>query len=301
MKKHNRIFLSFLLLIALLTAMAASVSALGQGEPDLNKKGIIGILLESEKDKTPIENADVTIFRVADAKLVDGKIVYTCIDSFSGFAKTLDDVKSLETAKKLFQYALDNSISGETKYTDNTGRTQFDDLTAGVYLISEIKGNTKYERFMPFLAVLPYDNNGKWEFNLIAKPKFGQISEDKSMDITVKKIWNDDGQNRPQSITAELLCDGSVFASVELSSENGWTHQWNDLDSTKKWSVREQQVPKDYTVTYSQNGNTYTIYNTRALIPTGQLKWPVPVLACGGLLLIIVGIVIRTVKRNGNE
>ena len=74
MKKHNRIFLSFLLLIALLTAMSASVSALGQGEPDLNKKGIIGILIESEKDKTPIENADVTIFRVADAKLVDGKI-----------------------------------------------------------------------------------------------------------------------------------------------------------------------------------------------------------------------------------
>ena len=156
------------------------------------------------------------------------------------------------------------AASGETKYTDNTGRTQFDDLTAGVYLISEIKGNTKYERFMPFLAVLPYDNNGKWEFNLIAKPKFGQLGEDKSMDITVKKIWNDDGQNRPHSITAELLCDGSVFASVELSSENGWTHQWNDLDSTKKWSVREQQVPKDYTVTYSQNGNTYTIYNTRS-------------------------------------
>ena len=170
-----------------------------------------------------------------------------------------------------------------------------------MYLISEIKGNAKYERFMPFLALLPYDNNGKWEFNLIAKPKFGQISEDKSMDITVKKIWNDDGQDRPHSITAELLCDGSVFASVELSSENGWTHQWKDLDSTKKWSVKEQQVPKDYTVTYSQNGNTYTIYNTRALVPTGQLKWPIPVLAAGGLVLIIVGIVIRTGKRKHDE
>lgn len=299
MKKHNRILLSFLLMIGLLIAMPAGVYA--ADEPDLNEKGVIGIVLESEEDKRPVAEADVTLYRVADAELVDGKLRYSCVGDFAGYAKTLDDIKSLESAQKLFQYALDHRISGQTKYTDGTGRTQFDGLSAGVYLISETKGNGSYERFLPFLAVLPYDNDGKWEYNLIAKPKFKEQGGDKKADITVKKIWNDDGKNRPDSITAELWCDGQVYDTAELSDENGWQNVWKDLDITKEWSVKEQSVPAEYMVTYSKNGNIYTIYNTRALIPTGQLRWPVPVLAVGGLVLITVGIVIRTRKRKEDE
>ena len=286
-------------MIGLLIAMPAGVYA--ADEPDLNEKGVIGIVLESEEDKRPVAEADVTLYRVADAELVDGKLRYSCVGDFAGYAKTLDDIKSLESAQKLFQYALDHRISGETKYTDGTGRTQFDGLEAGVYLISETKGNGSYERFLPFLAVLPYDNDGKWEYNLIAEPKFKELGGDNKVDITVKKIWNDDGKNRPDSITAELWCDGQVYDTAELSDENGWQNVWKDLDVTKEWSVKEQSVPAEYTVTYSKNGNIYTIYNTRALIPTGQLRWPVPVLAVGGLVLITAGIVIRTRKRKEDE
>ena len=286
-------------MIGLLIAMPAGVYA--ADEPDLNEKGVIGIVLESEEDKRPVAEADVTLYRVADAELVDGKLRYSCVGDFAGYAKTLDDIKSLESAQKLFQYALDHRISGQTKYTDGAGRTQFDGLEAGVYLISETKGNGLYERFLPFLAVLPYDNDGKWEYNLIAKPKFKELGGDNKADITVKKIWNDDGKNRPDSITAELWCDGQVYDTAELSDENGWQNVWKDLDITKEWSVKEQSVPAEYTVTYSKNGNTYTIYNTRALIPTGQLRWPVPVLAVGGLVLITAGIVIRTRKRKEDE
>lgn len=287
--------------MALLIAMPASICAAAADEPDLNEKGVIGIVLESEDDKRPVENADVTLYRVADAEFVDGKIRYSCVGSFADYAKTLDDIKSLDTAKKLFQFALDHRISGETKYTDDTGRTQFDGLTAGVYLISETKGNGSYERFLPFLAVLPYDNDGKWEYNLIAKPKFKESSGDRTYDITVRKIWNDDGKNRPESITAELLCDGQVYDTAVLNDENGWQNVWKDLDRSKTWTVREEKVPAEYTVTYSKDGNTYTIYNTRSLIPTGQLKWPIPVLAVGGLVLITAGVILRCGKKKRDE
>lgn len=297
MKKHNKIFLSLMLLIGFVFAMPASVSAQDSKEPDLSKKGVLGIVLESERDKSPISNADVTLYRVADAKVRNEKIVYDCVPDFAGYAKTLEDVKSPDTAKKLFVYAAQHRISGETKYTDKTGRTQFNNLRAGVYLISQIKGNDNYESFLPFLAVLPYDNNGKWEFNLIARPKFSEAYSDEKLYISVKKVWNDDGKNRPKSITAELICDGKVYEAVELSDENGWKHEWQNLDEQKKWSVREQQVPKDYVVTYSKDGNNYTIYNTRTLIQTGQLKWPIPVLASGGMVLIVTGLVLRSKKK----
>ena len=305
MKKHNRIFLSFLLLVAVVIAMPASVFAQDADtkELDLSKKGVLSIVLESEEDKSPVSDADVTVYRVADAKVQDSKLVYTCVDKFAGYAKTIDDVKSQETAKELFQYALDHRIQGETRYTDKAGKTQFTDLNAGVYLVSETKGNSSYERFMPFLAVLPYDNKGKWEFNLIAKPKFsvyGDSSESK-IDITVTKVWNDDGKNRPDSITAELICNGQVKDSVELNEENGWTHSWKELDKHQTWSVMEKEVPKGYTVTYNKNGNRYTIYNTRPLVKTGQLRWPVPVLAVGGLVLIAAGVLMRCRGKKSDE
>jgi hypothetical protein len=63
----------------------------------------------------------------------------------------------------------------------------------------------------------------------------------------------------------------------------------------------EKEVPKGYTVTYNKNGNRYTIYNTRALVKTGQLRWPVPVLAVGGLVLIAAGVLVRCRGKKSDE
>ena len=55
------------------------------------------------------------------------------------------------------------------------------------------------------------------------------------------------------------------------------------------YSVKEINIPKGYTATYQQNGFTFTVTNTSTLIQTGQLKWPIPVLAGAGLLLFAGG------------
>lgn len=46
---------------------------------------------------------------------------------------------------------------------------------------------------------------------------------------------------------------------------------------------------KGFTATYQQNEYVFTVTNTATLIQTGQLIWPIPVLALIGVLLIAAG------------
>lgn len=118
--------------------------------------------------------------------------------------------------------------------------------------------------------------------------------------ITVRKVWVDNGENRPDSVTVQLLRDGKPFNEVVLNESNKWTHTWDPLDGDYEWEVVEKNPPEGYKVTYKVDGNATTITNTSSLIPTGQLKWPIPVMAILGLALIAYGLYVNT-KKQKNE
>lgn len=144
--------------------------------------------------------------------------------------------------------------------------------------------------------------------------------DDDTITRRVLKVWNDEGQRakRPDNIVVQLLRDGRVFDRVTLSEENHWRHTWEDLDDDYVWQVVERKAPDGYTVSVSREGITFVITNTlsRNKVPstkstvnipdeevplssgrqrdsvlpqTGMLWWPVPLLACGGVLLFMCG------------
>lgn len=130
------------------------------------------------------------------------------------------------------------------------------------------------------------------------KPK---PEEDKTY-LAVDKVWAG-GKNHPTSVTIELRDGDTVIDTVTLGDWNNWHYSWHDLDASVKrdWNVVEVNVPDGYTVSYSFNGTTFTVRNTEKLIQTGQLNWPVPVMAVLGLALLCVGIaMLRKKKENGN-
>ena len=296
MKKLNRILCCLLLLICCTVIAGESVCAYDLQEFDRQRKCELEIYVRNERKKNaPVAGTDVTLYRVADVTFVDSKVRYDCTNDFVGYSRTLDSVKSEEIADKLFDYAVQNRLKGTTQYTDKNGKTRFTGLEAGVYLVAEIKGKQEYVRFKPFIAVLPFDDKGNWVFNVLAMPKYDytKYGED-VISIKVRKVWNDDGKNRPDSITVQLLCDGEVYDTVSLSEESGWNHEWVKLEKDKNWTVKEEHIPDGYYVTYSKDSTGYVISNTRPLVQTGQLRWPIPVLASGGLVFIIIGIIIRS-------
>lgn len=110
--------------------------------------------------------------------------------------------------------------------------------------------------------------------------------------LTVNKVWRGSAGDFPSTITVLLLKDGKEFDRVELGYSNNWEYKWEDLYGGSEWTVQEI-VPNGYinSIKSTTKGDdiSVTITNTAALIQTGQLNWPVPVMMILGLALMIVG------------
>ncbi len=122
------------------------------------------------------------------------------------------------------------------------------------------------------------------------------------LDITVKKVWSGDEANeRPEAVTVTLYNGDTEYQTVVLNEKNGWTYTWKDENVYGNWQVVETNIPKDYTPSYEVKDGVVTITNTRRLIQTGQLKWPVAVLGGAGIALVALGgVMIISKKKNDN-
>lgn len=90
------------------------------------------------------------------------------------------------------------------------------------------------------------------------------------IDLSVKKVWDDDDNpERPLSVSVALFKDDVQLSDgVTLSSGNEWTTTWPGLDPRGQYSVKEINCPKEYTPTYTREGNTFIV--TNKLLPKAQ-------------------------------
>jgi uncharacterized surface anchored protein len=120
-------------------------------------------------------------------------------------------------------------------------------------------------------------------------------------DITVRKVWNTDNSTEAaESVTVQLLRNGTAVKTATLNAQNNWQVTYSDMPESDSYSVREVDIPKGFTASYQQSGYVFTVTNTATLIQTGQLFWPIPVLAATGMLFIAFGIMLLRKKRKIN-
>ena len=83
------------------------------------------------------------------------------------------------------------------------------------------------------------------------------------IDLSVKKVWDDgDNPERPLSVSVALYKDDVQLSDgVTLSAGNEWTTTWPGLDPRGNYSVKEINCPKEYTATYTREGNTFIVTN----------------------------------------
>lgn len=82
--------------------------------------------------------------------------------------------------------------------------------------------------------------------------------------LSVRKVWSDGNSSHAnEKVTVNLLKDGVVERSAELSAANGWAYTFDRLVEKHTWTVEEASVPSGYTVSYRTTGNEVTITNTK--------------------------------------
>ena len=150
-----------------------------------------------------------------------------------------------------------------------------------------------------FLATVPNQEGNQYVFDVNASPK---TDVEKLTDIIIKKVWNTDGSTPvAENVTVQLLRDGNVIETATLNEKNNWQIVYTDMPESDTYSIVEKNIPKEFTATYSQNGYVFTVTNSTSLMQTGQLVWPIPVLASLGLIFITIGTIILRKSRYENE
>ena len=252
--------------------------------------------------------------------------VFTLEDPFDGYTDEVDALNHLEDmdneawqelASTLEVIVERDSIESVVQLETNAdGSIICDNIPKGLYLITG--ETTQDEQYIytpnPILVTVPNrDVDGNWnchvviEHNKIGKEEIpeGPVSYE------VVKVWKDTGyeKKRPESVTVDLLQDGDVYETVTLNQENNWRHTWKELEAGHEWKAVEQKVPDGYLMASTQEGSTFIITNTykkpETTVPntntntntrlpqTGQLWWPVLVMAFLGIVAFMAGWVLR--------
>lgn len=306
-KSFDRIFSLTLCLVLLLSAVCFQASA---AEP-IDPAQPAGLTLSYVHEDTVLAGAAFDIYRVA---AVSGYGDFAVAETFADYPLDFTDMSQSRWA------ALANTMMGLVQRddvkptasgtTDAAGNLSFEGLETGLYLVLGTQvtvGNFVYTA-VPFFVCIPTEDmeNNVWNYSPVVFPK-STVEElppiEEKITQKVLKQWDDKGyeNKRPEKITVDLLCDGKVYDTVELSKANNWAYTWTDLEKDHTWTVAEKTV-EGYTVTLTKTGVTFMLTNKikpttppgpkppTPLPQTGLLWWPVPILLGAGILCVLIAI-----------
>ena len=265
-------------------------------EFDPSKIGSISVTLIEQKQNEPIVGAELSVYYIATAMLdADGNLIYDYTEDFKQFDTAIDDTS---LAEKLDTFVSQHSVPSTKMTTNSEGTALCNKLPLGLYFVKQTGAVEGFAPCTPFLVTVPNEKNGEYVYEVNASPKT-EVSRLTS--ITIKKVWNTDAStNAADSVTVQLLKNGNVVKTATLNAQNNWQITYTDMPESDAYSVKEVDVPKGFTATVKQNGYVFTVTNTLSLVQTGQLMWPIPVLAIIGMLLIAAGIALLQKKREPN-
>ena len=289
----SRKFIIFCLTILLILTCYYTVSA---EEYNPNLTGSISVTLIDKKQSEAIVGAELSLYYVATVIMDEnGNLIYDYTNDFKQLDCAIDNA---ELAIKLDSFVSQHSIPSVKTTTNSNGTAMCAELPLGLYFIKQTGAVEGFAPCTPFLVTVPNEKDGKYLYKVNASPK---TEVARLTAITIKKVWNTDAATKSSdSVKVQLLKNGNVIKTATLNEQNNWQVTFEDMPESDAYSVKEVDVPKGFTATYKQQDYVFTVTNTSTLIQTGQLIWPIPVLAISGMLLIAVGIILLQKKRKTN-
>ncbi|MEC2351366.1 Cna B-type domain-containing protein, partial [Bacillus toyonensis] len=160
---------------------------------------------------------------------------------------------------------------GSTYTTDQQGMVEVPNLDPGNYYVQEIAG-PNYLDFDPQVKVpFTIDANADKGVKLSIPNKVKMTS------VSGTKTWNDNNAtDRPSSIQVDLLQNGNVIQTKEVTAANSWNYTFADLAQYDANGVAYTYTVKEQPVAgYKTEVNGYNITNTKVAKMTveGTKKW----------------------------
>lgn len=305
--KIGLVFMSIIMLCILFPTVS-----LAHDVVDTSQKASLGI-------NYVIEGVPFQLYQIGK---VNGDGSFEINELYAKYGVSIDAENIEKSAAALSAYIKKDKIQPNSEtVSDDNGYAVFNDLDTGVYLVlsNRIKKDNIYYNPSAVVVTLPFISESQYVYNSIVDMKFEMEEEiDLPIDIKVIKVWEDaNDDKRPNGIKVILLRDGEVYDTVELNQNNSWQYTWENLSNEYSWDIIEEKVPENYNVTVEREGNTVILTNKKddkqddsskpsnpdnseKAPNTGQLYWPIPILAFSGLFLVVIGLFQRK-KEEANE
>lgn len=267
-------FLTLLLAAVLAIGAAVPASAVDAGSDDGTLE--VSYLI----NETPAADVEFSIYRVGEHA---GAFRFEWAQEYAEYQLKMDMDNAQELAQTLASYAMrDGKEAFQTSKTLKSGIATFHDIPDGLYLVVgaiTTSGSYRYTP-IPTLVFFPFtgeDGLLSRDVDVTAKYESQHIPNDSnSISRKAVKLWEGDDENeRPKSITVQLLRDGKEYKEAELSETNGWRIIWTGLSSRYEWTVVEKDVPEGYTASVKRDNGTFIITNEKGENPS-PMPTPVP-------------------------
>lgn len=212
------------------------------------------------------KGVSVALYQVADSN-------FNYINGFDSAGVQLDHISDSDLPKSL-EKVITEKTKCQVDVSNEAGQSVFFHLAKGVYLIRQDNSESESKSFETFLVTIPMKQNGEWKYDISASPKMGEIPK-----------TEESSQADSSSKTENPLIPGDTAQESETIEENGVETE-NSITSVKS-KINKASERND------KSGNTSNdskkIGNKERLPQTGQLIWPIPVLAFLGLCFVIIG------------
>ena len=259
-------------------------------------------------DGTAFADVPVRLYRIAE---VSADFQYTLTTPFATSGLILNGIRT-NGEWNVIRSTLETLILADgiepdaTATTDEAGLASFRDLPTGLYLalVDPIHLDALHCIFDSALIALPgLGEDGLWQYEVAVKAKgeaLPPIEPDEELQLKVLKLWKgDEGQStRPDAIQVEIFRDNTLYETVTLSADTGWSYTWTVKNDGASWHVVERNVPEGYTMTVEDRGNSFLITNTFDGPPirppqtgdTANILLYIVLMTISGSMLIILGI-----------
>ena len=259
-------------------------------------------------DGTAFADVPVRLYRIAE---VSADFQYTLTTPFAHSGLILNGIRT-NGEWNVIRSTLETLILADgiepdaTATTDEAGLASFQDLPTGLYLalVDPIHLDALHCIFDSALIALPgLGEDGLWQYEVAVKAKgeaLPPIEPDEELQLKVLKLWKgDEGQStRPDAIQVEIFRDNTLYETVTLSADTGWSYTWTVKNDGASWHVVERNTPDGYTMTVEDRGNSFLITNTFDGPPirppqtgdTANILLYIVLMSISGSMLIILGI-----------
>lgn len=275
LKKHAAALLLVLCLLvtSALPALATSANIKLVDSSGNPTTGTIRVTLYDSANDKALSGGKLTLYRVAEVKRQNGNLSYEYCGDFYGCGIALGDLTDSTLAGQLQEYLSDNA-EGTVREVDANGNVNFDDLELGLYLVVQTKASKGYKPVNSFLVSLPMAEDGEWNYEVDASPKVGAYTPEPETPPTPPT------PDYPDTPTPPDNPDNPVFPGNPVSPGNP--------DNPVAPGHPDHPVAPgnpDSPVLPGHPDNPAM----SGLPQTGQLNWPVPVLAVSGVVLFAFG------------